>query len=57
MKSLFAASRLRFYWRECENMRHFRLTNDRPDHLAPWRWRLLEYRFAWALAKRLVTTK
>lgn len=61
-ESLFSATasmrrvcaRGRFYWREIVAMRRFRQTNERPEHISPWRWRLLEYRFAWALAKRVV---
>lgn len=44
----------RFCWREFKNMRRFRLDRERPDHMTPWRWRLLEYRFAWALGKRVI---
>lgn len=43
----------RFYWRNIKNIRRFRKTHGCPDHMTPWRWRLLEYRFTWALAKRV----
>lgn len=52
-ESLLAVERLRFYWSEIVNMRRFRQTNERPVRLSRWQWRILEYRFAWALTKRV----
>lgn len=46
-------ARGRFYWREIVAMRRFRQTNERPQHISPSQWRLVEYRFAWALTKRV----
>lgn len=47
----------RFYLREFKVMREFRRTHDRPAHISPWRWRLIEYRFAWAIGKRVARRK
>lgn len=44
----------RFYWREFKVMREFRQTHDRPGHITRWRWRVIEYRFAWAITKRVL---